>query len=316
MPHALVKVSSESPGEITVPARKMSDIWRSLPNGQPILMEQVGDKVKIKTGGSSFTLSTIPASEFPEGLGEANDRTIQIDGSEFRKAVEEVAFAMAQQDVRYFLNGMLIEVGEGKIKLVATDGHRLAMSEIKISEGPSQADVKRAIIPRKAVLELLKVLDGSESFSLSISNKLITVKAGAYNFTTKLVEGQFPDYKKVVPRDGNVRFAIDRQAFREALQRVSILSNEKYRGVRLQLGDNSLKIQANNPEQEEAEEVLEVSYQGDSLEIGFNVGYLLDVLGTISALEAQLTLSDGNSSVLMEGVEGSNSLYVVMPMRL
>ena len=172
--HALVKVSSESPGEITVPARKMSDIWRSLPSGQPILMEQVGDKVKIKSGGSSFTLSTIPASEFPEGLGEANDRTIQIDGSDFRKAVEEVAFAMAQQDVRYFLNGMLIEVGEGKIKLVATDGHRLAMTEIKISEDPSQADVKRVIIPRKGVLELLKVLDGSESFSLSISNKLIT----------------------------------------------------------------------------------------------------------------------------------------------
>ena len=314
---ASVAVNAESDGEITVPAKKISDIWRSLPSEQSIVMEQVGDRLKIQSGGSSYSLSTIAVSEFPEVLGEVDGESIEINSEKFRQSVEEVAFAMAQQDVRYFLNGMLIEIGDGKIKLVATDGHRLALTEMDVTANAyGEGAVKKAIIPRKGVLELLKVLDGSETFTLVLSDKLIAVKSGRYQFTSKLVEGQFPDYNKVVPQGGGNELTIDRQSLREALQRASILSNEKYRGIRLLVGSGNLKIQANNPEQEEAEEVLEIFYEGEGLEIGFNVSYILDVLGAVSASEVKLTLSDGNSSALIEGVDESNSLYVVMPMRL
>jgi len=314
---ASLTVNAESDGEITVPAKKISDIWRSLPSEQPIVMEQVGDRLKIKSGGSSYSLSTIAVSEFPESLGDIEGESIEINSEKFRRSVEEVAFAMAQQDVRYFLNGMLIEIGQGKIKLVATDGHRLALTEMDVGASEDGGGVsQKAIIPRKGVLELLKILDGSEKFSLQISDKLITVRSGNYQFTSKLVEGQFPDYNKVVPQGGGTELTIERQSLREALQRASILSNEKYRGIRLLVDKGSLKIQANNPEQEEAEEVLEISYDGGQLEIGFNVSYILDVLGAISGSEAKLTLSDGNSSALIEGLDDSNSLYVVMPMRL
>ena len=174
----------------------------------------------------------------------------------------------------------------------------------------------KAIIPRKGVLELLKIIEDKEEFHLRVSDKLMTVEAGDYTFSTKLVEGQFPDYNKVVPRGGSVELIVDRVTFREALQRASILSNEKYRGVRLSLAKGIIKIQANNPEQEEAEEILESDYDGAELEIGFNVGYILDVLSVLNSGEVKLTLSDGNSSVLMEGVDESKAVYVVMPMRL
>mgnify|MGYP001197862373 FL=1 len=310
-------VGMDSSGEATLPAKKLNDIWRSLPGSKDIVLEHVGDKVSIKCGGGRYSLSTINVAEFPETLGVADGQAISVDGVAFKRSVEQVSFAMAQQDVRYFLNGMLLEIESSSMKLVATDGHRLAMTEMELASVGEESTINsKAIIPRKGVLELLKIIEDKETFQLRLSDKLMTVEAGEYTFSTKLVEGQFPDYNKVVPKGGSIELVVDRLSFREALQRASILSNEKYRGVRLSLSSGTIKIQANNPEQEEAEEVLESDYDGAELEIGFNVGYILDVLSVLDSSEVKLTLSDGNSSVLMEGVDETNAIYVVMPMRL
>ncbi len=311
------QVEMESAGEVTMPAKKFNDIWRSLPATEDIVLEHLKDKVSIKCGRGRYSLSTIGVSEFPDSLGFVDGEQISVDSEVFKESVEQVSFAMAQQDVRYFLNGMLLEMDRDVIKLVATDGHRLAMTEMSLRAGGTSAtDGARAIIPRKGVLELLKIIDGSDEFQLSMSDKLVSVQAGDCRFTSKLVEGQFPDYNKVVPKGGSIEVSVDRLVFRDALQRASILSNEKYRGVRLLLSKGDIKIQANNPEQEEAEEVLESSYEGSDLEIGFNVGYILDVLSVLDSGEVRITLSDGNSSALLEGVNGSKAVYVVMPMRL
>ena len=310
-------VEMESAGEVTMPAKKLNDIWRSLPATEDIVLEQVNDKVTIKCGRGKYSLSTIGVNEFPDSLGFVEAEPINIDSDIFKQSVEQVSFAMAQQDVRYFLNGMLLEVEGRVIKLVATDGHRLAMTEMSLGAGSSGSTEKaRAIIPRKGVLELLKIIDGSDEFQLCMSDKLVSVQASDRRFTSKLVEGQFPDYNKVVPEGGSIEVSLDRLVFRDALQRASILSNEKYRGVRLSLSKGAVKIQANNPEQEEAEEVLESDYEGSDLEIGFNVGYIIDVLSVLDSEEVRITLSDGNSSALLEGVDESNAIYVVMPMRL
>jgi DNA polymerase-3 subunit beta len=308
------RVSAESLGQVTLPAKKLNDIWRSLSASENIVLELVNDKVMIRCGGGKYSLATIGISEFPESMDASDTETIEVNSVDFKKSVEQVAFSMAQQDVRYFLNGMLLEVDGGVMRLVATDGHRLAKTEMKLGE--AAVTDHAAIIPRKGVLELLKIVEEVERFDLSISDKVMTVSAGIYRFTTKLVEGQFPDYNKVIPTGGSIELIIDRACFRESLQRASILSNEKYRGIRLLLSSGSLKVQANNPEQEEAEELLEVVYDGEPVEIGFNVGYILDVLSVLTCDEVRITLSDGNSSALLEGVDDSSGLYVVMPMRL
>ncbi len=311
------KVNIDAAGEVTLPAKKLNDIWRSLPAAKEIVLEHVGDKVSVKCGGGRYSLSTIGVNEFPDSLGMVDAESIKVDSEVFKQSVEQVSFAMAQQDVRYFLNGMLLEIVAGGIKLVATDGHRLAMTDMTLKNSNTiAADGSRAIIPRKGVLELLKIIDGHDVFDLSISDKLINVHAGDYKFISKLVEGQFPDYNKVVPKGGSCEVNIDRLLFREALQRASILSNEKYRGIRLSLSKGTLKIQANNPEQEEAEEVLESSYGGGELEIGFNVGYILDALSALESEEVKMTLGDENTAAIIEGVDETRALYVVMPMRL
>ena len=308
------KVNAESLGQVTLPAKKLNDIWRSLSASENIVLEQVNDKVMIRCGGGKYSLATIGISEFPVSMNASDAETIEVNSFDFKKSVEQVAFSMAQQDVRYFLNGMLLEFDGDVMRLVATDGHRLAKTEMKLSA--AAVTDQSAIIPRKGVLELLKIVEEVERFDLSISDKVMTVNAGIYRFTTKLVEGQFPDYNKVIPSGGSIELNIDRMSFRESLQRASILSNEKYRGIRLLLSSGSLKVQANNPDQEEAEELLEVVYDGEPVEIGFNVGYILDVLSVLTCDEVRITLSDGNSSALLEGVDDSSGLYVVMPMRL
>ncbi|AEF19989.1 MULTISPECIES: DNA polymerase III subunit beta [Pseudomonas] len=303
------------PGEITVPARKLMDICKSLPADALIDIRVDEQKLLVKAGRSRFTLSTLPANDFPtveEGPGSLTFNLVQ---SKLRRLIERTSFAMAQQDVRYYLNGMLLEVQTGILRAVATDGHRLAMCSM---DATIQQDGKhQVIVPRKGILELARLLTEQDGeVSIVLGQHHIRATTGEFTFTSKLVDGKFPDYERVLPRGGDKLVVADRQGLREAFSRTAILSNEKYRGIRLQLAAGLLKIQANNPEQEEAEEEIAVDYNGGSLEIGFNVSYLLDVLGVMTTEQVRLILSDSNSSALVQEADNDDSAYVVMPMRL
>jgi len=302
-------------GEITVPARKLMDICKSLPEDTLVEIKQDDQRIKVKAGRSRFTLSTLPANEFPNIEEEPGSVSFTIDQAGLRRLIDRTAFAMAQQDVRYYLNGMLLEVSHNCLRAVATDGHRLAMCS---AEGDiNQLEKHQVIVPRKGILEMARLLtEGGESVHITLGEKHIRAKTGDFMFTSKLVDGKFPDYERVIPKGGNKIIVGDRQMLRQAFQRASILSNEKYRGIRLILSDGQLKVIANNPEQEEAEEELNLAYHGDSMEIGFNVSYLLDVLSVLSGDEVKMILSDPNSSALLEESEAGDSTYVVMPMRL
>lgn len=302
-------------GEITVPARKLLDICKSLSDDANIELTLVENKVTIKSGRSRFTLTTLPATEFPAVDEEPDTFSITMSQSKLRELLDSTSFAMAQLDVRYYLNGMLFEVAPDYLRVVATDGHRLAMETLNISNSISES--QQLILPRKGIMEMARLLtDDSGDISLTFGQNHIRASVPAFTFTSKLVDGKFPDYNRVLPKGGNKVLIGDCQELRQGFSRASILSNEKYRGVRVLLSSGELKILANNPEQEEAEEIVSVEYEGDSLEIGFNVSYLIDVLSTLSSKKARITLSDANSSALLEAEEGSDALYVVMPMRL
>jgi len=308
---------AESEGEITVPAKKFLDICRSLPDGSMISFFLEDQKVTVKSGRSRFTLSTLPSAEFPSVEPGVNDLTFSCPQKDVKRLIDRTSFAMAQQDVRYYLNGMLWEVNPDTLRVVATDGHRLAMctrtvSDLKIKDGP-----KQAILPRKGVIELSRLLNDEEkSVELIFGPNHIRAITEEYSFTSKLVDGKFPDYERVLPKGGDKQVFGDRSDLKQAFARTAILSNEKYRGVRLQLESNQLTIVANNPEQEEAQDQVAVDYQGDSLEVGFNVSYLQDVANVLDTEMIKMTLSDANSSALLEEPENSDSAYVVMPMRL
>lgn len=305
--------SGES-GEITVPARKLMDICRSLPEGCTIDLSEKDGRVVVKSGRSRFTLSTLPASDYPsvdEGPGRLE---FSISQADLKKLIDATAFAMAQQDVRYYLNGMLWEADQNQLRAVATDGHRLAMSTRPL---PIEIAEKVAVvIPRKGVMELSRLLGDEEDVAVVIGNNHVRVSTDNFRFTSKLVDGSYPDYERVLPRGGTKEVVGNRDQMRQAFARAAILSNEKYRGVRLLLTDGQLKIVANNPEQEEAEEEVVVQYSGESLEIGFNVSYLLDVFNVLNGENTRFTLSDSNSSALVEDPENPEAVYVVMPMRL
>lgn len=302
-------------GEITVPARKLVDICRSLPDGSKIEFLQEDTRIIVKSGRSRFTLSTLPASDFPNVEDSPGNLRFSCAQQEIKRLIERTAFAMAQQDVRYYLNGMLWEVRQDQLRVVATDGHRMAMCTRVIAV--ETADVTQAILPRKGVLELSRLLDDSTAqVEVTLSGNHIRVTSVDYTFTSKLVDGKFPEYERVLPRGGNKTIIGSRIELKQAFGRTAILSNEKYRGVRLLLSDGLLTIVANNPEQEEAEEQVVVDYAGDSLEVGFNVSYLQDVTNVIQNENIKITLSDANSSALLEEPDNSDSLYVVMPMRL
>ena len=308
-------VAIEEEGQTTIPARKLADIWRSLPEGAEVSVQVEGDRAIVRSGRSRFALATLPAADFPKVEGEAGDLALSVPQNDLRRLLDQVSFSMAQQDVRYFLNGMLLEVTPEHVRSVATDGHRLAMCTL--TGGGSGGDRIQAIVPRKGVLELGRLLDdGEESVTLQIGSNHLRVQLGPYTLTSKLVDGKFPDYEKVVPRRGGQSLSGDRETLKQAFNRASILSNEKYRGIRLILDSDQLTIQANNPEQEEAEEVVAVNYAGDRMEIGFNVSYLQDVLNVLDTPEVQLSIADANSSALIEGAGNEEAVYVVMPMRL
>ncbi len=302
-------------GAVTVPARKLLDICKSLPD-QAILVVNLGDgRLNIESGKSKFTLTTLPASEFPKVEEEPDSFSISITQSHLKRLLEGTSFAMAHQDVRYYLNGMLFEVGSDYFRVVATDGHRLAMETLSLDAGISET--QQQILPRKGVIELTRLLgDEDRALGLSFGQNHIRVEVDNVVFTSKLVDGKFPDYNRVLPKGGDKTVSGDRDELRQAFSRASILSNEKYRGVRVVLSSGEMTIVANNPEQEEAQDSVSVDYSGESMEIGFNVSYLIDVLTTLSSQNVKMTLSDPNSSALIEAETGSDALYVVMPMRL
>ena len=300
-------------GSTTVSARKILDICRSLPDGAVVNFSSSEGKASIKSSKSSFMLSTLPASEFPSVDGGEKTFEFDISGQELQKLIEATSFAMAQQDVRYYLNGMLWELTSGQIRVVATDGHRMALSDGNCDI--SVEEPVKAIVPRKGVVELQRLLDDNTVKIVLGSNHLRAVGSD-YQFTSKLVDGAYPDYNRVLPKGGDKIIEADRLALKAAFGRAAILSNEKYRGVRLSVSEDLLKIVASNPEQEEAQEDLEVKYNSESMEIGFNVSYLLDVLNVLDHEALKMTLINSNSSVLIESLKDSHSLYVVMPMRL
>jgi DNA polymerase-3 subunit beta len=308
-------VTVEQAGSATIPARKLADIWRSLPDGATVTVQTQADRCILRSGRSRFALATLPVTDFPKVEGGQEALQLRLERGQVQRLLEQTAFSMAQQDVRYFLNGMLLEVTPSHVRTVATDGHRLAMCTLAARLGV--VDRTQVIVPRKGVLELGRLLsesDGDVSFELSRNHLRATV--GGFTLTSKLVDGRFPDYEKVIPRQGTHAVVADRETLRQAFLRASILSNEKYRGVRLVLEPEQLTIQANNPEQEEAEEVVAVEYAGNRLDIGFNVSYLVDVLNALGTASVRLTVADANSSALLEGPGADDSVYVVMPMRL
>jgi DNA polymerase-3 subunit beta len=313
------RVQLDSPGvdgEVTVPARKFADIVRSLPEGADLELSEEEGRVLLKSGRSRFTLSTLPAADFPNVEDGPSDLQFSCQQGEIKRLIDRTAFAMAQQDVRYYLNGMLWEVKPNQLRVVATDGHRMAMCTRTVAVNVTEP--VQAILPRKGVLELSRLMDEpEESVDVTLSANHIRVTSEGYTFTSKLVDGKFPDYERVLPRGGDKVIFGARAELKQAFSRTAILSNEKYRGVRLLLEDGLMTIVANNPEQEEAEEQLTVDYSGSSLEVGFNVSYLADVANVISSDTVKMTLSDANSSALLEEpVDDGDSVYVVMPMRL
>lgn len=302
-------------GEITVPARKLLDIVKSLPDGARIDFSLDNQRVTIKSGRSRFTLTTLPASEFPAVEDGPNTLSFALQQKQLKRLIDAVSFSMAQQDVRYYLNGMLLEITADFVRSVATDGHRLALCTLHTPvEGASQ---RQAILPRKGVMELVRFLGDSEQpVTVMLGSNHLRALTDDFTFTTKLVDGKFPDYERVLPRGGNNLIHAERNELRQAFSRASILSNEKYRGVRLILEAGQLTLVANNPEQEEAEEIVTIDYNGNAFEIGFNVSYLVDVLNALSSDSVRISLADANSSALVEAADGSDAMYVVMPMRL
>ena len=310
-------VLEEAPGareRATLPARKLADIVRALPEGALVEVEAGGDRVAVRAGRSRFTLLALPPEEFPVVETVEPRTSLAVPSATLRRLLERTHFAMAVQDVRYYLNGLLLEAAPGQLRAVATDGHRLAYCEAALEQDPGAG--VQIIVPRKGVVELLRLLDGEGEVRLEIGANHVRVAADGRELTSKLIDGRFPDYQRVIPESSDKRLLVDRETLREALQRASILSSEKYRSVRLELAGDLLRITANNPEQEQAEEEVPVDYQGDPLVIGFNAGYLLDALGTLDQERIRMELSDPNSCCLIQGAEPDGCRYVVMPMRL
>lgn len=307
-------VTVDQPGEATLPARKLADIWRNLPDEAEVSVSVEGDRAIVRCGRSRFTLATLPAADFPSLDGDSTDVALDLAAADLQTMIDRVSFSMAQQDVRFFLNGMLLESGPEHTRVVATDGHRLAICTLPVAASQGEC---QAIIPRKAVAELGRLCSDSDSaVAMQLSKKHMAAQVGEYSLTTRLLDGKFPEYERVVPKNTTSVVEADRATLRQAFQRASILSNEKYRGVRLLLSADSLTIQANNPEQEEAEETVAVGYSGSELEIGFNVSYLQDVLNALPSDGVRVNLADAASSALIEGTDDDGAIYVVMPMRL
>ena len=304
-------------GTTTIPARKFLDLSKALNDQSLINVDIKENRATVRSGKSRFTLSTLPADEFPRvddiseiaSVGELSQGTL-------KKLLQKTQFSMAMQDVRYYLNGLLLELEQNNIRFVATDGHRLAYASYSSEE--NYGEKKQIIIPRKAVQELLRLLDDSDSLvQLRIGNNHLQASVGDITMTTKLIDGRYPDYNRVIPREGNRTLVVEKNEFSNAISRVSILSNEKYRGIRMSMKEDLVEIHANNPEQEEAEEELSVQYSGEPMEIGFNSAYMVDALAALDNNDVSIYFIDENSSSLIHTqVDQEEYKFVVMSMRL
>ena len=302
--------------DITIPGRKLFDIGKGLPDDAVIEIEKKDEgKLQIESKKSKFTLSVLDAKTFPmmENLDEASTE-ITLNSSDVKDVINKTSFAMAQQDVRYYLNGLFIKIANNDLIGVATDGHRLAKAGISI-DTPAENELS-AIVPRKGVIEIDKQIEEDKKLKVVISKNHMQVESGEATAITKLIDGKFPDYEKVIPKDSDKTITVDCKTFKEALVRVSILSNDRFRGVRLNFVENEIKVTANNPEKEEASDDIKAEYSGDSVEVGFNVNYLLDVIAAIKTKKIQIQLKDANSSALLMPENDPAASYVVMPLRL
>jgi len=310
-----IAVEDAQDGETTIPARKLFDIVRALPDGSRVTVSQTGEKITVQAGRSRFTLATLPANDFPSvDEVEATER-VAVPESALKELIERTAFAMAQQDVRYYLNGLLFDLRDQLLRCVATDGHRLALCETALEN--STGSKRQIIVPRKGVTELQRLLEGGDrEVELEVGRSHVRVKRDDVTFTSKLIDGRFPDYEAVIPIGADREVKVDRETLRASLQRAAILSNEKYRGVRVEVTPGQLKISAHNPEQEEAQEEIEAETQVSDLAIGFNVNYLLDALSALRDEHIVILLRDSNSSALVREASSEKSRHVVMPLRL
>lgn len=305
-------------GETTIPARKLWEIWRSLPVGAIAEISVGGGRATIRAGSSRFTLSTIEAEGFPAGQDFEPLVSLSLPAAVFKSMLERVHFAMAQQDVRFYLNGLLLETGERRLRAVATDGHRLACCDTSMIEGGA-GDPQQAIVPRKAVGELIRIgASEGEGVFVEIGAQALRVTVGDIRLTARLVDARFPEYERVIPNPEiwDKHVLVEREDLRQALARAAILANERYRAVRLSVAKGRLMIQSENAEREQVEEELEVEYEGMPLVIGFNVAYLIDAVSAIADERVRLCLNDEDSSCLLMGEQGADCRYVVMPMRL
>lgn len=319
----LSRADSDEDGEITVPARKLLDIVRLLPDGSVASLTCKEDKLSIQSGRSRFSLSTLPAENYPAFDTSAPDLEISLSGRILKKAMEKTLYAMALQDVRYYLNGLLLDLEGSLLRTVASDGHRLAVYEQEL-EGV-ELPARQVIIPRKGVLELYRLFpDRDDPITLQISSNNIRVlmddpeaeSGRSISFSAKLIEGRFPDFRRVMPRDITKTISVEKDAFRSALTRVAVLSSEKIKGISLEAAGGLMKLQSQNPEHEEAEEELEIQQDGEGLSLGFNASYLLDALNNVDADEVRLSFTDAANSCLIEDPQNQKYKFIVMPMRL
>ena len=305
-------------GEVTVPARKLIDICQALPASAVVEFGLDDDaKAQIRSGRSRFALATLPANDFPTTDDVADESVFVIAQNELKRLIDLTQFAMARQDVRYYLNGLLFEVAPERIRAVATDGHRLAVAQFETVTGMDES--KSFIVPRKGVLELARLVTSEESeLRVRVGTNAVQLEIGSVRLTSKLIDGRFPDYGRVIPEVDacDKHLSMDRESLRQCLVRTSVLSSDKHRTVRLTFDSGVLTVTANNPEQETAVDELEIAYGGERLEIGFNVSYLIDALATLPSDTADIFFTDSSSSCLIQPHGRTNCQFVVMPMRL
>jgi DNA polymerase-3 subunit beta len=309
-----IEVADFSVGETTVPARKLLEICRSLSSEETINLVLDDSRLLLRSGRFRSHLATLPATEFPKVEMEAGTLDFKVQSSSLRRLLSRTSFAMAQQDVRYFFNGLLLEVDPDKLQAVATNGQRLALNRATVEVQVTQH--RQVIVPRKGVVELLRLLDDDSLVEVSLSANHLTARVGECSLTTKLIDATYPDYQRAIPAKSKSFFRADRNELKDALTRTAILSNEMYRSIQLTLSTGVLNLRANNPQQEEAEESLAVEYEGSELQVAFNVGYLLDVLSIMDGDEVEFNLADAQGAVVMKQVGDENSTFVVSPMVL
>lgn len=311
----------EQAGATTVPAHLLYDIVRKLPEGSEVMLstDNEGNALAVLSGKANFSLQCLPQSDFPELDAGAFSHTFRLDSTELKALIDRTQFAISTEETRYYLNGIYLHAidvnGSAKLRAVATDGHRLARSEMDAPDG--SADMPGIIVPRKTVSELQKLVDDPDvAVTVEVSDAKMRLTIGSVVLTSKLIDGTFPDYQRVIPTGNDRKLTIDRATFSSAVDRVSTISSERGRAVKLAIGDNAVTLTVNNPDSGSATEELAADYSAEPLEIGFNAKYLLDIAGQLGGSDAVFLLADSGSPTLIEDTADENALYVLMPMRV